>query len=108
MKIDVLADGDAADPDGDGLDNATEAELGTDPWWRDSDGDGLEDGEEIAAGTEPLLSDTDGGGANDGWEVSQGFDPLDPTDDVQLLGPPDRPNETGCNFATHTPVHCGG
>lgn len=43
-----------ADPDGDGLDNATEAHIGTDPNDRDTDGDGLSDGEEVKRGSEPL------------------------------------------------------
>ena len=39
-------DGDAGDPDGDGVDNLNEYELGTDPNQPDTDGDGLSDGEE--------------------------------------------------------------
>ena len=39
-------DGDAGDPDGDGVDNLNEYELGTDPNLPDTDGDGLSDGEE--------------------------------------------------------------
>lgn len=39
-------DGDAGDPDGDGVDNLNEYELGTDPNLLDTDGDGLSDGEE--------------------------------------------------------------
>ena len=39
-------DGDAGDPDGDGVDNLNEYELGTDPNLPDTDGDGLPDGEE--------------------------------------------------------------
>jgi hypothetical protein len=44
----------AADEDGDGMSNATEAVLGTDPYHPDSDGDGYSDGEEVAAGSDPL------------------------------------------------------
>ena len=39
-------DGDAGDPDGDGVDNLNEYELSTDPNQPDTDGDGLSDGEE--------------------------------------------------------------
>jgi len=47
----------------------------------DSDGDGLTDAEEIALGTDPTNPDTDGDGISDGVEVrlsSLGFDPLKP------------------------------
>ena len=44
----------------------------------DSDGDGLSDAIEVALGTDPLNSDTDGDGADDGNEVGNGTDPLDP------------------------------
>ncbi len=42
------------DPDGDGLSDAQEAILGTDPNNPDSDGDGRDDGSEVIAGTDPL------------------------------------------------------
>ncbi len=45
---------DSDDDDGDGLTQAQEITLGTDPHIRDSDGDGASDGQEIAAGTNPL------------------------------------------------------
>jgi hypothetical protein len=50
------ADG-GGDLDGDGLDAAQEAALGTDPGLADTDGDGALDGEEVAAGTDPLAAD---------------------------------------------------
>lgn len=58
-----------ADADGDGLVNAREGELGTDPFTADTDGDGLTDGEEVALGTDPLSADTDGDRLVDSWEV---------------------------------------
>jgi hypothetical protein len=42
------------DPDGDGLTNLQEFQLGTDPNNPDTDGDGISDGAEIANGTNPL------------------------------------------------------
>jgi hypothetical protein len=41
------------DSDGDGLTDAQEAELGTDPQLADSDGDGWDDGEEVDSYTDP-------------------------------------------------------
>ena len=70
------------DSDGDGLTDAEEAVLGTDPANPDSDDDGLSDGEEVNTYlTDPLLADTDGGGVADGAEVAAGTDPLNPADD---------------------------
>jgi YD repeat-containing protein len=43
-----------ADPDGDGLTNAQEIALGTDPLNPDTDGDGSPDGLEVALGSDPL------------------------------------------------------
>ncbi|MCB0554124.1 MAG: hypothetical protein KDD02_11275, partial [Phaeodactylibacter sp.] len=64
------------DQDNDGLDNTTEAGLGTDPLDDDSDNDGLLDGEEVNTyNTDPTNADTDGGGTNDGQEVLDGTDP---------------------------------
>ncbi len=42
------------DPDGDGLTNAQEIALGTDPFRADTDGDGFGDGLEVEAGSSPL------------------------------------------------------
>ncbi len=53
-------DGPAGDPDEDGLSNAAEAEIGTDPANPDSDDDGVNDGDEVAAGTDPLTPDNPG------------------------------------------------
>ena len=65
------------DSDGDGLSDAKEAELGTDPNNADSDGDGINDGDEVALGTDPNNTDTDGDGVPDGEEVEAGSDPND-------------------------------
>jgi hypothetical protein len=45
------------DSDGDGLSNATELALGTNPWAIDTDGDGMLDGDEVAQGMNPLVHD---------------------------------------------------
>lgn len=45
------------DEDEDGLSNAEEADLGTDPLTADSDGDGYDDAAELAEYTDPLNKD---------------------------------------------------
>jgi hypothetical protein len=49
----LVIDPSSIDSDGDGLDDATEVELGTDPGMTDTDADGVPDGEEVSAGTSP-------------------------------------------------------
>jgi len=49
----------APDQDKDGLSDAVEWELGTDPNKPDTDGDGFNDGEEVANGYNPLLGNND-------------------------------------------------
>jgi hypothetical protein len=72
------ATADPDDPDGDGLSNADEAALGTDPNNADTDGDGLSDSQEEGY-TDPLNPDTDGDGTSDGdEEFIHGTDPNDP------------------------------
>jgi hypothetical protein len=46
----------------------------------DADGDGLTDAEEAQLGTNPNNQDTDGDTYADGGEVLSGTDPLDPND----------------------------
>jgi hypothetical protein len=97
----------ADDADGDGIADATEATLGTDPnnpdtdqdgildgletdfdetdpldadsFAVDTDLDGLSDAFEAAIGTDPALVDSDNDGFTDGWDVFLSGDPLDPT-----------------------------
>ncbi|MCA9540907.1 MAG: hypothetical protein KC620_18530, partial [Myxococcales bacterium] len=60
---------DDRDQDLDGLTNAEEALLGTDPLDADTDDDGLNDGDEQGRGTDPLDPDTDADGLQDGTEA---------------------------------------
>ena len=57
--------GDVLDRDGDGISDALERALGTDPDDSDSDADGLTDGEELLDGTSPLVNDSDADGLLD-------------------------------------------
>jgi hypothetical protein len=108
----------AADDDGDGLSNARELELGTDPNNPDTDGDGLTDFEEVTIwGTDPLRRDTDGDTLSDGDEVNiHGTDPNNPDTDGD--GVPDGIDECpltpgvaphGCPVdPTETPIPTAG
>jgi len=74
------------DEDSDGLCNAAENNLGTNPDVTDTDGDGLTDGEEVVDHeTDPLDHDTDEDGYTDSDEVDNGTSPTDEGD-----GPPDN------------------
>jgi hypothetical protein len=64
-----------SDADGDGITDADEHALGTDPNAADSDGDGVGDGDEVRAGTDPLDGDADGDGLPDRDEAELGTDP---------------------------------
>ncbi len=69
------------DLDGDGIPNAEEQILGSDPQRVDSDFDGVSDFAEIRQYfTSPTLVDSDGDGAWDGEEVAAGTDPGDAED----------------------------
>ncbi len=71
------------DPDGDGLTNAEEAILGTDPEKNDTDGDTLLDGEEVRRySTDPLDGDSDRDQLPDNEEIMiYRTDPNDPDSD---------------------------
>jgi outer membrane protein OmpA-like peptidoglycan-associated protein len=58
-----------ADPDGDGLANLVEQQLGSDPTRFDSDGDALSDRRERDLGTNPLAVDSDLDGLTDYGEL---------------------------------------
>ncbi len=63
----------AQDIDGDGLSNAAEAALGTDPENADTDGDGMSDGYEVANGLNPKVNDASGDLDGDGMTNLQEF-----------------------------------
>ncbi len=85
---------DDVDTDGDGLFDAEEAELGTDPNSDDSDGDSLKDGEELNDfGTDPLSEDSDEDGYHDNWELDEGTDPNDEESRIYEGGWPYNPNK---------------
>ncbi len=65
------------DDDGDGLDDETELDLGTNPLDADTDQDALDDGDELVYATSPVNGDSDGDGVADGMEVLLGMNPLD-------------------------------
>ncbi|WP_267643233.1 hypothetical protein [Haloarchaeobius amylolyticus] len=76
----------AADPDGDGLTNAEEADAHSALRVADTDGDGITDGQEVANGTNPIRADSDDDGLLDPEEPELGTDPTDPdTDDDGVL-----------------------
>jgi cell wall-associated NlpC family hydrolase len=67
--------GSAPDTDHDGVTDARETQLGSDPNNADSDHDGLNDGLELMAGTDLMHADTDQDGLTDAFELSFGTDP---------------------------------
>ena len=75
----AAAAADPLDADGDGLEDAIELELGTDPADLDTDDDGATDGDEYYVHqTGTRNPDNDGDGVLDGDEVANGTDPNDP------------------------------
>lgn len=67
------------DTDGDGLTDAQESTVGTDPLNIDTDKDGLGDREEVQVyGTDPFDADTDEDSYLDGQEVASGYNPNGP------------------------------
>lgn len=87
-----------ADSDGDGIDDITEINTTqTNPNLADSDGDGLTDAEELSTNlTDPNDNDTDGDGIDDGDEVNFGTNPLsNDTDGDGILDLADLDTFTG-------------
>jgi Bacterial TSP3 repeat len=63
----------ASDRDGDGVSNARERELGSDPENTDTDADGVTDGEEQRLGGDPTRQDSDDDGLPDADEAAAGL-----------------------------------
>ncbi len=82
----------AADRDGDGLSDARERALGTDPDDPDTDGDGALDGDELADGTSPLAADSDHDGILDGADET--INPAAPRGDSVSSGNDVEPNDS--------------
>src|SRR5215212_8454812 len=83
------------DSDGDGLGDASESELGTDPLVWDTDGDGVSDGEEVTAGTDPLVAEE---AAADGSSVDSDADRLADADEVAVGTDPTSPDSDGDGY----------
>ncbi|MCA1818901.1 MAG: M28 family peptidase [Halobacteriales archaeon] len=89
----------AADTDHDGLSDAKEGEIGTNPTVADSDNDGLSDGKEVdQTHTDPEVADSDGDKVSDGAELEGGTDPLNATDEGYKVPP--VPKMDGVAIAT--------
>lgn len=72
----------SADTDEEGLGDAQEVALGTDPNDPDTDDDRLSDQSEVAGGTtDPKDADSDDDGLDDGAELDAGVDPRNPDSD---------------------------
>jgi len=90
--FDIIVSAPILDSDGDGLSDATEAMLGTNPNNADTDGDGLADGTDgiVLLAAVPGGIDADGDGYVDG-EQDLGTDPL--TSNIGDLAPRGSPND---------------
>ncbi|MEA5389224.1 hypothetical protein VB773_20145 [Haloarculaceae archaeon H-GB2-1] len=86
LTVNVSGAEPSGDTDGDGLSDAQEADLGTDPTDRDTDDDHYWDRDEVTSGTDPTDStdyphrDSDGDKYTDLDELEHGTDPQDPTE----------------------------
>ncbi|WP_306466064.1 adventurous gliding motility protein AgmC [Corallococcus exiguus] len=88
QESDPLNPADDQDADGDGVDNATELELGMDPFDADSDDDGVPDGIDGITDTDgdglidALDPDSDNDGLNDGTEMGVTLETAPPGTDT--------------------------
>jgi hypothetical protein len=65
-----------SDLDGDGVSNAEESRIGSDPFHPDTNGDGMLDGLAVAMGLSATSLDTDGDGLPNSQEILNGTNPL--------------------------------
>lgn len=86
-KLSIEVEAQSTDPnldsDEDGLSNAREAELGTDPNKKDTDGDGFNDKQEVDGGFDPLES-----------AASENNDDGDDSDDPLIITAPNKAYDT--------------
>jgi alpha-tubulin suppressor-like RCC1 family protein len=90
------------DTDVDGLTNAAEYRLGSDPLSRDTNQDGIADGAEVGPGKSPTNPDTDGDGLTNAAELQKGTDPF--------IADTDRDGTTDgsdCHPLDNTQTTCG-
>lgn len=78
----------------------TAADEASDAGPVDSDGDGLSDAREAELGTDPMAVDTDEDGYWDSWEVAEGTDPLDYDDRIYAGFWPYNPNKDALEQGT--------
>ncbi len=93
------------DSDGDGVSDAVENMLGTDPKKPDTDGDGLTDYEELClTETDPLIWDSVQTGTSDGLADSD-KDGLTNLEEVRLGADPHKPDSDGDRLTDGDEVH---
>ena len=90
----ISGDCDRCDYDGDGIDNGTEEDSGTDPNDADTDDDGVPDGEDAFPSDPTENADSDGDGVGDNRDRCP-FDPLDECDPGDVPDPNPAPNPDG-------------
>jgi hypothetical protein len=80
IEVDDSVVASVADSDGDGVTDADEIAVGSDPGRYDTDRDGIGDGEEILVlNSSPVKTDTDGDGSSDWAELVAGTNPANPS-----------------------------
>src|SRR5215207_4056063 len=100
----------SVDNDGDGLDDASESELGTDPLLWDTDSDGFSDGEEVAAGTDPLDPESvpvSADAAPGGSSLDSDADRLVDVDEAAVGTDPNNPDSDGDGYYDGDEVNLG-
>ena len=98
VRADELDEEDLFDLDGEGTINGADLSILLGNWGAcgpDCDGDGITDADEITVGTDPLSDDTDSDGVGDGDELTAGTDPLD--DDSDDDDDPDEDSDDNDN-----------